>query len=531
MIKALLVDDEALAVKMLLKLVDWKSFDIDICATASDGEEAFEAFQRFRPDLIVTDIGMPKMNGLEFIRKVREISQNTEFILISAHADFKYVQQAMRLGCVDYILKPIDESELEEIIEKAAGRIRAHSGQTARREREEAEKEKRVLMNYMKTGRETPALSAIRDGRLYSGIRLMSIDIVSEEARQYEKIQQRIYDQKNYVERMLENIFMDFGEYLLFDREEESWIALLWERDNGRLAARAGQIAAFVRTDFECTPKICFTATGEGLKSLPALYDKLNLLRKYSLFLRSEDIRGYGYNCEENEYTGLEFAELETGMAAAIRGGDRVKAFFLLDEMLEWSRHIDPSLLNNVYEFCHNTILLAREWFIKETNSQACQERRELPSALNVSYVQLASIKSPEGLREAAAAAIETIQKPAKAEKGAVSPRISSVVLKGAELLKKRYASNVTLDDLCNELAVSKNYFCFLFKKETGKRVWEYLTEIRMENARALLKSTNLASFEVAYKVGYDNASYFAKTFKRLCGLTPNEYRASGASS
>ena len=525
MIEAMLVDDEVLAVKMLLKLVDWKRFDINICATASDGEEAFEAFQRFRPDLILTDIGMPRMNGLDFIRKVREVNQNTEFILISAHADFKYVQEAMRLGCADYVLKPIDETELERIIEKTVGRIRTRSGLDARREREEAQKKKRVLMDYMKTGRETQAILALEHERDYSGLRLMSIDIVSEEARQYEKVQQRIYDQKNYVERMLENIFMEFGEFLLFDNQEESWIALLYDSDNSRLAARAENVAAFVRTDLECTPKVCFTGVGDGLKSLPSLYDKLGLLRKYSLFLQSGDVRGYGYNCEENEYAGLEFAALEANMSAAIRSCDREKALRLLDEMLEWSRNIDPSLLNNVYGFCYNVILLVREWFVTEKNDL------NLPDALNVTYVQLAAIKTPEGLRRAVANAVAVIQKPADSETSATLQRHSSVVQKGTELLLKRYASNVSLDDLCYELAVSKNYFCYLFKKETGKRVWEYLTEIRMEQARKLLRETGLMSFEVAYQVGYENASYFTKTFKRLHKMTPNEYRAASVSS
>ncbi|MCL2126722.1 MAG: response regulator [Treponema sp.] len=519
MIEAMLVDDESLAIKMLLKLIDWKRLGINICATASDGKEALDAFHRYRPDLILTDIGMPGMNGLDFIKKIRETDRNTKFILISAHADFKYIQQAMRLGCADYILKPIDETELEKIIKKAAGHIRARSGVAARREREEAQKKKRVLMDYMKTGRENQAVLALEPDMAGTGLRLMSIDIVSEEAGRHEKAPQNIYDRKNYAERMLENIFTEFGEYLLFDREEESWIVLLREPDNNRLAARAEQVAAFVRTDLECAPKVCFTGAGGGLKSLPVLYDKLNQLRRYSFFLQSGDVRGYGYNCGENKNAGPESAALEAGMAAAIRSGDRDKAFRLLDEALEWSRRIDPSLLNNVYGFCYNAILLTREWYIAEAKGM------DPPAALNVTYTQLASIKTPGGLREAVAKALGVMQNPPGGETGAARRR--GVVEKGLKLLKERFASGVSLDDLCGELAVSKNYFCYLFKKETGRRIWEYLTEIRMAEAAKLLRETDLMSFEVAYRVGYDNASYFAKTFKRHYKKTPNEYRAS----
>ena len=534
MIEAMLVDDEPLAVKMLLKLVDWKRFDINICATAADGEGAFEAFLRHKPDLILTDIGMPGMNGLDFIRKVREVNQSTEFILISAHADFKYIQLAMRLGCADYVLKPIDEAELEKIIEKTSERIhtriRVQSSFAARSEREETQKKKRALMEYMKTGRENEALSLLGHDMARADIRLLSIDLACKEDRQNGQSRRRIIDQINYVERMLENIFMEFGEYLLFDNEEVSWIALVWESDKERMSSRAEHVAAFFRSDLDCSPIICFTCAGDGLSSLPSLYEKLCQLRRYSLFLEAGDVLGgekHGESELENPDRDADrLTALEAKMSLAIRGADKRSALGVLDEVMELSRFIDPSLLDKVYGFCYNALLLVRERKIADDGG------KELPSALRGDYARIASLKTQAELRELTVKAISLMQvKTAGTAQGGdasiVSSHQSGMVQRAVEILNERYASSITLEDLCGELAVSKNYFCYLFKKETGKRVWEYLTDIRMEEAGKLLRETYLMSFEVAYRVGYENPSYFAKIFKRHFKMTPNEYRSS----
>ena len=519
MIKAILADDEILAIKMLQKLIDWDRWGISICATASDGEEAYAAFERFQPELIITDIRMPRMDGLKFIEKVRKIDQHTEFILISAHADFSYVQQAMRMGCTDYVLKPIDEMELEKTLERSVKRLNAKSGAEMIKQREEIHKQKRLLSDYMKNGRETPALLTLKDMPHFSHCRLMSIEITSENASQYERVQQRIYDQKQYVDHVLEGILKDCGVFVLFDYEEESWLSLIRQSDTDKVVFCASRIIRFMKEDLNCTAIICFSDVGQTIKSLPYLYNKLMLLRKYSIYRQTDGISGYGYNCEESVYADLEFISQKNQMAYAIRRSDKKKALDLLRETLEWSLHMDPALLSNVYEFCYNAVLLARERFITEW------PETEPPPALSITYAQLASALTLEKLRDLVTKAIEAIGDTGAVNKGVMQARHSRIVQISIERLRQKYAANISLDDICRELAISKNYFCFIFKKETGKRVWEYLTEIRLEQAKALLRDTDLTVFEIAYKVGYDNAGYFSKIFKRYYKMTPNEFR------
>ena len=104
----------------------------------------------------------------------------------------------------------------------------------------------------------------------------------------------------------------------------------------------------------------------------------------------------------------------------------------------------------------------------------------------------------------------------------------SQLVQEGMAYLQKNYDRNLSLEEICGVLGVSRNYFCYLFKKETGQNLWACLTDIRLAKAKELLCATEDKSYAIAYQVGYDNPSYFSKLFKRSTGMTPNEYRKAG---
>jgi two-component system response regulator YesN len=98
-------------------------------------------------------------------------------------------------------------------------------------------------------------------------------------------------------------------------------------------------------------------------------------------------------------------------------------------------------------------------------------------------------------------------------------------VEEGRRLIEEKYNQNLSLEEICAKIAISKNYFCYLFKRETGMSIWNYLTVVRLQHAKQLLENTDMRSYEIAFQVGYDNPSYFSKLFKKYELLTPNEYR------
>lgn len=101
----------------------------------------------------------------------------------------------------------------------------------------------------------------------------------------------------------------------------------------------------------------------------------------------------------------------------------------------------------------------------------------------------------------------------------------SKPIRESLSLIEKNYKSNISLEEICEEVAVSKNYFCYLFKRETGMNLWNYLTMVRLQHAKELLRDTELHSYEISFAVGYENPSYFSKLFKKYEGMSPKEYR------
>lgn len=130
MLRAILVDDEDLSVRMLESIVDWRRYGVEITATARSGKDALRLFSELRPELMVTDIRMPGMDGIELLRCVKEMEPRTEFILVSAYADFEYAKEAIALGSAYYLLKPVDEFELERAIKKNRRQDRRPAGDT-----------------------------------------------------------------------------------------------------------------------------------------------------------------------------------------------------------------------------------------------------------------------------------------------------------------------------------------------------------------------------------------------------------------
>jgi len=119
MYKAIIAEDEDMIIKGLTNIIDWEGLGIKLVGSANDGESALNLYKEQRPDIIVTDINMPVLSGLEFLRQVREMDKRPTFIIISGYDNFKYAQQAIPLGVMNYILKPINEEELTETLRKS----------------------------------------------------------------------------------------------------------------------------------------------------------------------------------------------------------------------------------------------------------------------------------------------------------------------------------------------------------------------------------------------------------------------------
>ncbi|CAH0120140.1 MULTISPECIES: response regulator [unclassified Paenibacillus] len=522
MLSALIVDDEILSVKMLEHILDWESLGIRIIGTAHNGLEALNQCYKQTPNIIITDIKMPQLNGLDFIRKIREVNPETEFILISAYADFDYVKKAIELGCSNYILKPVDEFELERTLQKIATKISDKKAAEKNAAKNRIQHEKQVLYRYMSTGTNplAAAKSAVNLDIDLNSYALFSFVLSDHSINDYIENSVQLDAQMGFIMERMAAVMNRFGISTLFDYEEYVWTAILSGCDSSRLPLCAEQMVSFFAEEIRMEVYVCFSQLGSGINELPRLFDRLRHLSRYSFYIGEERILGYGYNCEETRFEQMELLPFTQNMMAALQRNDIRQAAQIVDEVLLMSCKADPASLHLFFEFCYNAVSAVRDKLIAE--NKLTPDTRYI---LNISYKDISQITKAEEMSGFMKRLLFAISENPNADR----PKYSALVEAGIQYLHDHYDRNLSLEEICNRLAVSKNYFSYLFKRETGQNLWAYLTDVRLNKSKELLSATDLKSYEIAYMVGYDNPSYFSKLFKKSTGLTPNEFRAAEA--
>lgn len=520
MLTALVVDDEALSIQMLENLIDWSSLGIQIVATAQDGLQALDKFYQHKPHIIVTDIKMPLLNGLEFIKRVKEVQAETEIILISAYADFDYVKKAIEIGCSNYILKPVDEFELENTLKKVITRISDKKAADKIAFRNKLLHEKQVLYRYMKTGsNQLAAAKSINNLELdMSSCALMSFSLSDNSINDYTENSQHVDAQMSYIMERMMTVISGFSSCLLFDYEDYAWTAILTGCDASMLLNCAQAMSSFFLEEIHLEVNICFSDIGCQISDLPQMYKRLSHLSRYSFYIKGDSILGYGYNCGESEIDPLEIRALTKQMTAVLHQNDLAQASQLVEEVLLMSCKADPDSLHYFIEFCYSTMCTIRD---KLTDEQRITPDNKF--IISIGYKDVAQISTVEEMSRFMNRLLSLLSDTKKAER----EKYNILVEDGIQYLQENYDRNLSLEEICSHLAVSKNYFCYLFKRDTGQNLWAYLTDIRLNKSMELLRTTALKSYEIAYMVGYDNPSYFSKLFKKSVGQSPNEYRAS----
>lgn len=423
--KVLLVDDEIFTIRMLQSVIHWQEMGLELVGYAQNGNDAYSKVIENNPDIIISDIRMPGMDGLEFLRKVYGYNPSVKSILMSAYADFSYVKEGLKLGCSDYILKPIDEAELEHALRKVIFTIQGEKEQEKVVAKSVRQLDNMNLYRYMKTGHGKNKILKLQQEAGLTNYGVFMIQINNTTMDEYSSSANMELGHEGYYIRILEKIAAAYSEKTyIFDYDENCWTIILDGMADILRENAAKEMTRGLQEETGLQVNICFSERGHCLEELPGLYEEVRNLSKYSFCMGDEPILGYGYNCDKGE----------------------------MDKLLEC---ISES--------------------VEESASKSC----------------------------------------------------SKPVKDSMEMIEKSYNENLSLEDICSQVHVSKNYFCYLFKREMGMSVWNYLTLVRLQHAKQLLEETNLRSYEVAFQVGYDNPSYFSKIFKKYENMTPNEYRAS----
>lgn len=503
----LIVDDEELVRSLVIGTIDFQSLGFREVWEAEDGELAYNMVAEHHPDVLLTDIRMPFMDGLELAERVRREFPNTKIIILTGHDEFQYAKKAIQLGVTDYIVKPIKPDELSALLKKAADEL-----ETERRERLEQTKLKRQLRESLPLLRERALNAAIMGSAEGLVQKLQSLDLDLSEAEGFSAC------------------VFDFDP-LPGAGDREAAIPLA----RAMIEAEAGK-KGVVFSDVEQRMVLLLYGgqTREQIRTMvSALRVRVNGELKYSCAC------GVGAEVDSAEDIGTTYAD-------ALRS---------LDRMTDDRNKTYDSAALPMAKFDYPKQQVADLIAAIELNMPYEKALAALIAAVSGKDVPVDGLRLIYGdvtgagkkvLLFAGAQIPEELSRPAKVRTVAeLSERLSQELSATAQLLEnikiprkrlivenaKNYINgsfddpDLNLNTVAAEVFVSPSYLSMLFKKETGESFVDYLTRVRMDAAKQIIRQNDLKSYEVALKVGYSDAHYFGVAFKKYTGMSPSEYK------
>ena len=542
MLKIFLAEDEVIVRETIKRMIPWEELGFELVGEAADGEMALPLLIRQKPDLLITDIKMPFMDGLTLAKLAKKELPELKIVILSGYDDFNYAKQAISIGVEEYLLKPITKNALIERLSEIRSRYEHEKTQ-----KEYYEKFQREMQAYEKNSSrdffEALVCGSMDMMEVYKKAEKLGLDIVAEAYNILIFTMNSEEDfsgqKEGYSEweaeslEMLEDFFSDNTSAMLFRCNIFSYGVLI-----------KGQKETIDENTRSCIDEIkkildrkeqkrqWFVAVGESVERLSKLQ------KSYHSASRAFSQR-YLYGENILYYDEMELMEHRSGQA------DTNDNAYL--------KNVDVNALNPaiLQKFLSNGLQEETENFVKDYFYAIGQEPMESLVfrnyvILNVRFSVLSFLKSlgcdteemePENTEEILAESGKNIESAITYAKKMISQAITirdqnsgnknrSILKTAVDFIDEHYMDeDISLNTAANVANVSSNHFSALFSQNMGQTFIEYLTTLRMNKAKELLRCTGMRSSEIAGEVGYKDAHYFSYLFKKTQGMTPSEYR------
>lgn len=535
MYKVLVVDDELLVRVGIKSLLDWESHGFQYAGDAPDGTKGLEEIESARPHIVLTDIVMPNMDGLTLIGKVKETYPSTRIIVLSSHNDYEYVRQAMKLGADDYILKTsMKPAELLQALQETAAKIGPEPGAgrddpAERRRLREAAFRRACLApaEEAASAAEEPAEPAAAPGP--AGYLFLLLKVHGGSGNETEK-------------RTLVNLVeQQVGKWTKADvfpvREDEIGIVAPAPGDGtfasgdgtsapeeGTSASANGGAWTEMASDVLVAVKRFLDVPGGVGISLPfaaagglkEAYGQAKTAERQSFYTGSGHVHVYSPFRGSREVCGLFPKPQEERFVQCVELCDAEGMKRIMErEFAAMEEHRTPVDMNI------RVFLEAVHCLNRELKAHGQELERWIASETPV-YRQLLDLADIGMARAWFHRLIDAYcERMAKWRAEAYRNEIQLLL----DYVVAHYTEEITMKSAARMVNMSEGYLGQLFKKQTGKSLSEYVTELRIEKAAELLRTTDLPAYAIAEQVGYDNFNYFGRLFKKVTGVNPTVYR------
>lgn len=513
--KIVIVEDDRIIRRSLCQ-APWKKHGFTVVGEASNGEIAVDLIVREQPQVVISDINMPFMNGLQMAEQIKKISPLTRIIFLTGYEDFNYAKQAVKLQAFDYLLKPVN---VEELIEKAC-EAAAEWEAEMQKEKKIVESlpllEQRFLQKLTEANGENEAVD-IETELVKLGIELVGpyyaailIHVSSKNRDTDAKI-------KKLLSQLITTVTDQENSQLLTGEEKEMAVFLSLDEKTKQLKEQlASKILGVVKANIDAAVTITIGRTYSNLFDIGTSYVE----SKLAMDLRHIMGTNQFYSIDDTISNQLQdenvVLKLEEKLEKHIKKGLPKKAKEKLEKINSaFVTYKNVSLEHTrLFALKFSTLLTyeIKKWQQESTNVENSVENYDL-------------IENLQSLEEVMAHLQRLIDEWTEAMSETIQTNHQSIVDKAMNYMKENYGdSTLTQQKVANEIFVSAPYLSNLFKLEKGVNFTEYLLEIRMKKAMELLRNPEAKSYQVAEEVGYSNPQYFSISFKKYTGYSPQQY-------
>lgn len=536
--KVFLVEDEYIVREGIKNNIDWEKNGYDFCGEASDGELAFPMISEKRPDIVITDIRMPFMDGIELSRMIKEEYPEIKIIILSGHEEFEYAKAAIQIGVEEYLLKPINGDELLQVVNRVAQKIKEENESRETLQEGEGDENfeyaKRQLLSSLIDDNASLSDAREQGKKIHLNLMAQCYNIMMLKLQRKNKEQgfsQRILELYKTMEDTLKE---QDGQSIMFDRAPEGKVILFMgsgeEEIRRNMDVFAGQFREILPEYEDVTyfgsvgvPVMRLRELGESYEaashgfSYRFLTEPNQIVDNHTVFDQTRNEKKFSCSIGSVDIQNLDKQKIES----FLKGGEMDEIHFFVEEYMK-----------NTGDAGKNSMIF-RQYIVMDMFFAASHFLTQITDGRE----QLGEpFESPEQMQkivsdlEATVVYIkELFTKVMQVRDAQTTEHNSDVVENAKKYISENYHDEeLTLNTVAHEVNVSPNHLSAMFSQKTGQTFVKYLTDVRMHRAKELLKCTSKRSNEICEEVGYRDPHYFSHLFKKNVGCSPIQYRERG---
>nr|WP_275983957.1 response regulator [Paenibacillus hamazuiensis] len=521
-VNIIVVEDEVDILKGIVEAAQMSGLPFERILAAHSAEEGLEMIAEHHPEIILTDILLPEMTGLDMLEAVRAAGYRPKVIVISSYNNFAYAQRSLQLGAVDYILKPVRKEELIEKIaavydmvqkERASMEQLRHQTDYARLGAE-ALKERFVLgLCLQKTALQEHIHHRLQVWNLHwletHSYVVISLSLNKESLRG--KRDQDINLALFAIGNIAEEVLAGYQPSVMIRSIHHDWVIITaWEEERSIAQDIYERVVKFQRIH----PAIGISDKMHSFQGISEAYEQAQKALKVSLLDSKRRIVGYPEIADRSGVGSIHHLS-ERVADSVLEGSSEEVGRWLEEAVHHFMLDADVNKPGDLSVKCFEWILEVHGCLAEKVDMDVSHFPLEL-------WEKAERCETPDDLRQLLQEHLSELMKLAHQHQPGVH---NFNIDKAKRIIEEKYGQAITLQSVADELDIHPVWLSKLFKKETGQTFLDYLTGVRIEKAKTMLRDTNMKIYEIAEKIGYQEIQYFGKLFKKRTNMTPKEYR------